>query len=60
MEQRKQILSGLKEIAAYLRIGVRAVRKEIQEHGLPVRMVAGCYTTTPTLLENWISDGAES
>jgi hypothetical protein len=60
MDQRKQVLSGLKEIAAYLRIGVRAVRREIRDHGLPVRIVAGCYTTTPSLLESWISDGAES
>jgi hypothetical protein len=60
MEQRKQVLAGLKEIAAYLRISIRAARREIQDHGLPVRMVAGSYTTTVPLLESWISDGVNA
>jgi hypothetical protein len=55
MEQRKQVLSGLKEIGAFLGVSRRTAGELIKKEKLPARRVGKGYISTPLLIERWIS-----
>jgi len=58
---RLQILNGWKEIASYLREGVRTVQRHEREMGLPIHRPAGkssaAVVAIQAELDNWITTG---
>lgn len=50
------VLSGLKEIAAYMRISISTVRRSIKRYGLPAGSagMGGKYITTKFNIDKWI------
>lgn len=59
-EQNKNNLSGMKEIAAYVRRSEDTALKMIRVEGLPASKILGVWVSSKDLLDAWIRDKAAS
>ncbi len=57
-EQSKNNLSGMKEIAAYVRRSEDTTLKMIRVEGLPASKILGVWVSSKDLLDAWIRDKA--
>lgn len=53
MESTASGLSGLKEIAAYLRRSPATIMKMIQSEGMPAKKILGVWESDKTLIDEW-------
>lgn len=52
-------LWGTQEIAEYLEVAPKTVRRYIHERGLPATLIGGTYYTTADLVDSWVEEQAK-